>query len=234
MKQITLLTAVMALASLTVYAADTGSKDVVTNAAKALGTKTSYSWKSTVVVPEGTPFRMGPTEGQTEKDGFTSIKMTFGDNSAQAIMKGDKAAFTGQDGTWQSLAELTNSEGPGRFMGMMFRNYKAPVAQAQELAAAAQDLKKDGDVYSGDLTEAGAKALLTFRRGTEGPAVTNAKGSVKFWVKDGVLDKYEFKVKGTMSFNGEDRDIDRDTTVEIKNVGTTKVTIPDDAKKKLE
>ena len=41
------------------------------------------------------------------------------------------------------------------------------------------ELKKDGDVYSGDLTEAGAKAQ--FRFGT----VTNPKGSVKFWIKDG-------------------------------------------------
>ena len=36
-----------------------------------------------------------------------------------------------------------------------------------------------------------------------------------------------------MSFNGNDREIDRTTTVEIKDVGTTKLTVPDEAKKKL-
>src|SRR5206468_4731839 len=53
------------------------------------------------------------------------------------------------------------------------------------------------------------------------------------WVKDGVLAKYEFKVQGTMSFNGNDVDIDRTTTVEIKDVGSTKVELPDEAKKKV-
>jgi hypothetical protein len=36
-----------------------------------------------------------------------------------------------------------------------------------------------------------------------------------------------------MSFNGNDIDQDRTTTVVIKDVGTTKVTVPDEAKKKL-
>ena len=98
---------------------------------------------------------------------------------------------------------------------------------AAELAAATKELKKDGDVYSGDLTEEGAKAQ--FRIGT----VSNPKGSVKFWLKDGALSKYEYKVKGTVSFNGNDREVDRTTTVEIKGVGTTRVEVPEDAKKKL-
>ena len=38
---------------------------------------------------------------------------------------------------------------------------------------------------------------------------------------------------GKVSFNGNDRDVDRATTVEVKDVGTTKVEVPDGAKKKL-
>ena len=34
-------------------------------------------------------------------------------------------------------------------------------------------------------------------------------------------------------FNDNERDIDRTTTVEISNIGTTKVTVPPDAKSKL-
>ena len=56
---------------------------------------------------------------------------------------------------------------------------------------------------------------------------------MKFWIKDGELSKYEFKVQGKVSFNGNERDVDRTTTVEIKDVGTTKVEVPEDAKKKL-
>jgi len=56
---------------------------------------------------------------------------------------------------------------------------------------------------------------------------------VKFWIKDGVPAKYEFKVKGTVNFNGNEFENDRTTTVEIKEVGTTKVAVPEAAKKKL-
>jgi hypothetical protein len=73
---------------------------------------------------------------------------------------------------------------------------------------------------------------MTFRRGG-GANVSNPSGSVKFWLKDGVLVKYEFKVKGKISFNGNDFDVDRDSTVEIKDVGSTKIDVPADAKKKM-
>ena len=104
------------------------------------------------------------------------------------------------------------------------------------MVADGKDLKKDGDAYSSELTEEGAKALLTFRPrggGGEGPTASEAKGSIKFWLKEGVLSKYEFKVTGKVNFNGNDRDVDRTTTVEIKDVGTTKVEVPEEAKKKL-
>jgi hypothetical protein len=235
MKTNILFSATILLAG-SLLAADSSSKDDVTNAAKKLAEKANYSWKTTVVVPEGSRFRPGPTEGKTEKDGVTHLKMTFGDNTTEAFIKGDKAAVSNPDGGWQSLADLDNAEGPARFLGGMLRNFKAPAAQATDLAAGTKELKKDGDAIAGDLTEAAAKPLLTFRpRGSsgDGPTVSNAKGSVKFWVKDGVLAKYEFKVSGKVTFNGNDRDVERTTTVEIKDVGSTKVEVPEEAKKKL-
>jgi len=84
-------------------------------------------------------------------------------------------------------------------------------------------------VVSDDLTDDGAKQILTRGRG-EG---SDAKGSVKFWIKDGQLSKYEFKIQGKLSVNGNDVDVDRTTTTEIKDVGSTKVEVPDEAKKKL-
>ena len=225
----------MALMTISLIAADSNPKDDVTSAAKKLGEKANYSWKTTVVVPESAQFRPGPTEGKTEKDGFIHVTMSFGDNTTQAVLKGDKAAVTNREGEWQSLADLDNAEGPGRFLGFFVRNIKTPAVQAADLAAAAKDLKKEGDAYSCDLTEEGAKTLLTFRPrgGGDGPTVSNAKGSVKFWLKEGELSKYEFKVTGKVSFNGNDRDVDRATTVEVKDVGTTKVEVPEGAKKKL-
>ena len=223
----------LALLAVPLYAADASPKDDVVAAAQKLAATASYSWHQTVVVPEDAPFKPGPTDGKTEKGGATYVKMSFGDNETEIVMLGSKAALTDPDGNWQSLTNLeNNNEGPGRFMVGMVRNFRAPVAQATNLVATVKELKKDGDVYSGDLTEAGAKELLTFRRGG-GANVSNPQGSAKFWIKDGVLSKYEFAVKGKVDFNGNEFDVDRDTTVEIKDVGTTKVNVPADAKKVL-
>ncbi|HXT12388.1 MAG TPA: hypothetical protein VN873_12565 [Candidatus Angelobacter sp.] len=231
----TILFSIAALTAFSLVAADTTPKDDVTAAAKALGEKASYSWHTTVVVPEDARFKPGPTDGKTEKGGATSVTMTFGDNTTQFILQGGKSAIHTEDDGWQALSEL-DDQGPGRFLGGMVRNFRAPAAEAAEAAGLAKELKKDGNMYSGDLTEEGAKTLMSFRRGRRGgngPEISDAKGSVKFWVTDGVLTKFETKVSGKMSFNGNDVDVDRDTTTEIKDVGTTKVEIPDEAKKKL-
>jgi hypothetical protein len=212
-------------------AADTNQTDV-SNAAQALAAKPNYSWKTTVTVPPDSQFQPAPTEGKTEKGGFTFVSTSMRDNEVKFALKGDKSVVHTEDNGWQLPSEM-DDQGPGRFLGAMVRNFQTPAMQATNLLASAKELKKDNDIYSSDLTEAGAKSLLTFRRGGDA-TVSNAKGSEKFWVTDGVLTKFEFKVTGTVSFNGNDREVDRDTTVEIKDVGTTKVEVPDDAKKKLQ
>ena len=70
--------------------------------------------------------------------------------------------------------------------------------------------------------------------GGAGDGPKNAKGSVKFWLKDGQLAKMELKTSATMNFQREDRAMASTRTVEIKDVGTSTVEVPADAKKKLE
>ncbi len=237
MRKILVFGAATVLLTFALNAADAGSgpKDAVLKAAKALADKPNYSWRMTTVVPENAPFRPGPWDGQAEKDGITHVTLTFGENTSQFVLKGDKGAATTQEGGWQSLSEMENGEGMVRFFAGMIRNFKAPAAQVEQLASFTKDLKKDGDAYSGDLTEEGAKTLLSWRSRTGGdaPTVSGAQGSVKFWLKDGALAKYELKLKGKVSFNGNEFDNDRTTTVEIKDVGSTKLNVPDEAKKKL-
>jgi hypothetical protein len=224
-------------------AADSSPVDVVTNAAAALGNQANYSWHAVQASPGGGGgFGGGATDGKTEKDGYTWISMDRGGNITVALLKGTNAAIKSADNGWQTVAEATADNGngfnPAMFIAMTVQNIKPPAVEAADLAGRAKDLKKDADVISGDLTEDGAKVLLAFRpRGGAGnfpaPEISNAKGSVKFWVTDGKLVKYETHLQGSMSFNGNDRDIDRTTTVEIKDVGTTKLEVPEDAKKKL-
>lgn len=209
-----------------VFAADSSPKDTVLAAARKLGEQANYSWKSTVAVPEGSQFRPGPTEGQTEKGGFTHVTATMGENKTEAVMKGDKAAVL-SEGDWKLASEIDSSQGRGRGIARLVQNFKAPAVLAADLANATKELKQDGDTIAGSLTEEGAKTQ--FRMGN----AKNATGSVKFWVKDGALTKYEVKAKGTVERNGNETEVDRTTTVEIKDVGTTKVEVADGAKKKL-
>ena len=119
----------------------------------------------------------------------------------------------------------------------MVQNYKVPAVEAASLAGDAKELKPDTNSISGDLTEAATKELLSFRRrenGGDGPTVSNPKGSVKFWLKDGKLVKYQYHIQGTVSFGGNDRGVDRTTTVQIKDVNTTKIDVSLDAKKALQ
>ena len=226
-----------------VLAADSDPKADVKTAAKKLASAGGYSWKTTIETPQGGRggrFRPGPTEGQTAKDGTIHLSMTRGENTVEAYLKGDKGALKTEEG-WKSLSEAAESNdggqpNPAMFMARMLRNYKAPAAEAEDLAGKAKELKSEDGAYSGDLTEEAVKQLLARgprRPGAEPPEVTDAKGSVKFWVKDGVLSKYEYQVQGKMTFNGNDVEINRTTTVAIKEVGSTKVEVPDGAKTKL-
>jgi hypothetical protein len=241
MKRNVLLSALVLITG-PLLAADSGN--TVKDAARKLAEKGNYSWKTTIEAAGGGGgggrFRPGPTEGKTEKDGYTLLSMTRGDNTIEAVLKGSKGAIKTANDGWKSLVDATADAGggqpnPARFIGRMLQNFKAPAAQAEDLADRAKELKSAEGAYSGDLTEEGAKSLLTFGRGRggNGPEISGAKGSVKFWIKDGVLSKIQLNVQGKVSFNGNDRDVDRTTTIEIKDVGTTTVTVPDDAKKVL-
>lgn len=234
-----ILFSMMILAASSLLAADSNPKDDVKAAAAALGAADNYSWHQTVEVPPDSQFKPGPTDGKTEKGGYTTLSMSFGDNTSEAIIKGTNCAIKTQDGGWQSAAEALADNGggfnPATMIVRMAQNLKTPDIQAANIAGQAKDLTSGTNGISGDLTDDGAKALLSFG-GRRGGAtnVTNPKGSVTFTLADGKLVKYSFHVTGTVSRGGNDMDIDRTTTVEIKDVGTTKIEVPDDAKKKLQ
>ena len=216
----------------------------------------SYSWtsKSDAAQPAGGQGRGrgfgggGDTSGKTEKDGYTLLTFTQGENTSEAVLKGDKVAVkTGEE--WKSGEELTadadggGTPNRGRFMAMRVQRIKLPAAEVQEMAGSLKDLKKDGDTYTGALSADAIKQMFSFGGGRRpgadnnnapaGPDTAGIKGTAKFWVKDGTVSKYETKVEGKMTFRDNDRDVSRTTTVEIKDIGSTKVEVPADAKKKF-
>lgn len=233
------------------FADPAASAEEVKAAAKKLGEAANYSWTTSTTVPEGSRFRPGPSSGKTNKEGYSWLSTTMGDRTSESIIKGTKSVTKGEAG-WQTPEERRAAReaggggggggegrggrgGPGG--GRNLENFKTPAQQAEELVGKVKELKKEGDVLSGDLTDEAVKGLLTMggrrRDGSEAPAPTDAKGTVKFWLKDGALAKMETHVSGKLSFNGNEMTIDRTSTTEIKDVGATTLEVPEDAKKKL-
>jgi hypothetical protein len=241
-----LLCSTTLLAAASLMAAD---KDDVTSAVQKLAAADNYSWTTTR--EGGQNGAGGASKGKAQKDGLLWTSMTARDNTVEGYVKGGKGALKTEDG-WQAVDLAAGARGGGgggggggRGTGVMLRNLKAPTAQAEDILSKTTVIAKAGDAYTGDLTEEGAKALLALggggRRGGGGggggggaPAISNPKGSVKFWITDGVMTKYQFKVSGTRkNQDGDDVAIDRTVTVEIKDIGTTKIDVPDEAKSKL-
>jgi hypothetical protein len=216
-------------------------KDELKAAVKKLADGGNYSWTRKV---EG-GFGFGANEGKTEKDGPTAFSFKVQDNSYDVIIKGDKGAAKGSAG-WASVDELSkeaeggaNGFSPERMLSMTIKNFESPAAQAKIVTDKLGSVTKSDDAYTAELSPEAAKDLLTFRRrgGNNANApqfeVKDPKGTLKCWVKDGTLSKMEVHVQGSVSFNGNERDVNRTTTTEFKDIGSTKVTVPDEAKAKL-
>ena len=234
MKRIIGFTVIGALATFSLSSL-AGPKEDVAAAIKKLSESAGYTWKTTW---ENSQFRPDPSIGKIDKEKNAIVTSSFGGNEMISVYQGEKAAMKGQDG-WRSLAELeSETEGPGRFSAMMLRNFSPAAQTAEDLLKNSAELTVKEGVIAGNLTEEGAKQMLSFRRRRGGntgggPEISNASGSVKFWLAEGNLKKLTYTVKGTMSFGGNDRDMDRTITLEISEVGTTKVEIPAEAKAKL-
>ena len=250
---------VFAVACSPVLRAEDKPVDALKAAAKKLG-ESSYTWTTTSSSPTGgNRGGGGGMEGKADKDGTVVLKFTMGDRTTETVIKGGKAAVKTESG-WKSGEELAAAgpggdggaggggggrRGGGGYAARMAETFKAPASEAVTLAEGVKELKKDGDTLTGELTEDAAKTRLTFggrgRGGAGGggggggnaPAISGAKGTVKFWVKDGVLSKYEVTAEGKRERDGNTTDINRTSTTEFKDVGTTKVEVPDEAKAKL-
>jgi hypothetical protein len=225
------LASISSLLFLSLSLAGADPKTEVTEAIRKLGEQPGYSWTRTPKT-EGSESarRQGPIQGKTEKGGFTYLKGSAGEISYEVASKGEKMVIN-YNGDWLSTAEIGEKERAVQRLKAL----KKPVEEAESLAGKVTELKKESDgLYSGDLGADSAKALFSLlgRRAAEAP---EAKGSVKFWVKDGLLTKYESNVRGKIQVGSDKREVDisQTTTVEIKDAGTTKISLPEEAKKKL-
>ncbi len=235
MKQ-ALLIGLIGLLAGTVCAADSTPQDKVVSAAKQLIDKPNYSWTTTTKEGEGSPGRVGPIEGKANKGGLTYLSFSVGAVPVEVYMNGQKGAAKATEG-WQTFDEIAQTSGTAAAVVRYLRVYKTPGADAAALGGSVKDVKEAEGVVSGDLKEEAVKELLgrgaRRREGQDPPKIENPRGSVKFWIQSGALTKYEFNVQGKVTAGEREFDVNRTTTVELKDVGSTKLDVPAEAKQKM-
>ena len=205
-----------------------------------LETAPTYAWTSTTEM-EGVPFTPSPQSGKANKDGWALVTSERDGTTATAVLKGTNGVLQTADG-WKTASELPQPQFGGgappdmsALMGRMLLSARVPVPETALLLGKVKDFKAAGPVITGELTPEGAKELAAMRRGRRGGGEPkDAKGDVRFWLKDGTLQKYALHTQSTMSTpDGQEMAIGRTTTVVFSDVGTAKLEIPDAAKQKL-
>lgn len=232
----TLLIACIGIISTGLFAAESSPKEKLAEASRQLGEKPNYSWSATTKEADGSPGRLGPIDGKTEKDNLTFLSLTPGGIPVEVYMKGDKGVARALEG-WQTFDEIAQTSGTAAAIVRFLKSYKTPAAQSAELARNMNELKEADGILSGELKEDAIKEILLMggrrREGQEASKTTDAKGTVKFWIKNGALNKYEINVQGKVATADRSLDINRTTTVEIKEIGSTKIEAPAEAKEKI-
>jgi hypothetical protein len=235
MKQ-ALIIGLICLLARTLSAADSSPQDRVISATRQLGDQPNYSWTATTKEGDGSPGRVGPIAGKAEKGGLTYLSFEIGGIPVEVYMTGQKGAAKALEG-WQTFDEIAQTSGTAAAVVRYLRIYKAPGTESATLSGKVKDVKEAEGVFSADLKEEAAKELLERgarrREGQDPPKVENPKGSVKFWIHNGTLTKYEVNIRGKVTAGDRETDVNRTTTIEIKDAGATKLEMPAEAKQKM-
>ena len=216
----------------------------VKSAASKLADAANYSWTATTEI-EGGQWTPAPVKGKAIKGGAAVITSERDGTTTTAVLQGTNGVASTDEG-WKTAEELRAAAGAGggggnrggMRAGALLRN-PLPAASLTKLVEKSKDLKAgEAGVIAGVLSDEGAKEFALMGRGGRPggqtpPEPKNAMGSVQFWLKEGQVQKIRLKVSATMTVNGEDRDMVRTTTWEIRDVGTTTVEVPAEAKKHL-
>ncbi|MBX3747739.1 MAG: hypothetical protein KF833_20720 [Verrucomicrobiae bacterium] len=218
-----------------------GPKEDIQAALGRLAEAPNYAWTTRTQV-EGSQFQSSDIHGKAQKEGWAVVTQERDGTRTVAVFKGENGVVQA-DGAWHSAEDLRGQRqgggGGGAFRAGMLLRTRTPLDEAKRALGHIKEWKASADGLGGDLTEAGAREMMAFGRGGRGGGAggaaeaRDAKGSVRYWLKDGQLAKIQVKVSGTYSFNNNDRFVERTTTYELKEIGTTTVEIPAAAKTKL-
>lgn len=215
-------------------------REDVQKAARKTSELTNYSFRIELAF-EGGPGGGGhPPATQARYDKDIGLYGKVGE-TAEFVKIADKVAFTDREGNWRRPPQGQSGGRGYGMMGLFLRNLKAPHEDVKGLDARFKKIEKQNnrengcDVYAGELTEEAAREILPMRRILDRLQDAEISGEAKLWVNsDGILVRYEIRCVVKANFNGNDFEMTFTRTTELSDIGTTKVEIPDEAKKLLE
>ena len=216
----------------TVAACGQDLKPAVTAAVAKVGDAGSYSWKR---VTDDTAAGGGTfvETGKTDASGYAVLELNSGDLFVRVVLRGGNGVIDAGEG-WKSMDDLAGQRRAARAMARVVRGFRSPLLVARELLSRVKTVGRDADAAAVELDGKDATDVLGPVFGLPGGAMTDAKVTAKFWERNGVLTRYELQAEGTMSRGGTDTDVRRTIGVDFSDVGSTKLEVPDEAKKKLE
>jgi hypothetical protein len=204
--------------------------DVMAAVAK-VGDAGSYSWTRVTDDVSSGGARMSES-GKTDTSGYTLIDLNSGGFYLHVAFKGSYAVVNAGQG-WKSLDDMADQRQAVRAVSRIVRGLKSPVMIARDIVSRVGELKRDGEMRTAELTGDDASELLGPVFDMRGRDMTDPKVTVKFWVRDGALTRYELRASVNVSRQGVATEVSRAISVEFSNVGSTKVEVPDEAKGKL-
>ena len=233
-----LLIGFIGLLARTLFAAESSPQDKIINAARQLGDAPNYSWTSSVKEEgDGRSGQSPGFSGKVNKGGPVCLISMTGTTRSEVYMDGQKGTAKGAVG-WQTFDEIAQPGGFAAAIVRLLRSQKAPSMECGSLGGKLQKAKEEKGIISGDLKGDVVKQYLEFYippyAGQAVPKITDPRGSAKFWIETGMLTKYEISLQCQVTRGDQESEYHRTTTVEIKDVGTTKLEVPEGAKQKLQ
>lgn len=182
--------------------------------AAAIGHLNAASSLTWIVKPDRAAPRTTPIEWQTDQQGWI-LGRWLSDDEPWSVSDGSQR-FVRKQGRW------TRTGTPSLPEDASFLRARAAVENVTDIAGALLNIRIEGDAIVGDLKPEFAARQLTFDSGPP----TDASGSARFWVKDGVLQRYQVHRQGTIRHRGETRAHNTTIEVQFTNIGSTKVVVP--------
>jgi hypothetical protein len=108
-----------------------------------------------------------------------------------------------------------------------------PHEELEIIVSSHTSMDVSGDVVTGTLSPLGA-ALLLVRAEQIDVEPLAAEGQFKLWLDDGALTKYQLKLEGVVALDGGRKmHVQVRASTTLKDIGTTKVNVPEAAREKL-